>query len=347
MLPPFATTAIGSFPYREIGPALRDLTPLTVPASPQMVSLSFWEDMFWSALDGLPALVVDPDQRQVRARSRDREGELSDFYARFLSGERDFLALAPRSRLGWDAFMDRARSDPAFGPDFLKVQILGPVTFGQMVMMDDGRKTLGDDPELLEATALALGGKAAWAAAQVRALGRTPVVFLDEPGLTAFGSAFSTLSAGKILNTMNAAGAVVRQDGPALLGAHVCGNTDWSLLLNSDLDIVNFDAFTILEQFCLYPGPIRAFLEKGGRIAWGLVPAAGFRLEMTAEFLAGRLLEAWRTLADQGVPWELLARRSLVTTACGLGILPEEAAAAAMVRVSEAAEFLRRETGIC
>ena len=347
MLPPFATTAIGSFPYLEVGPALRDLAALTVPAAPQMVGLSFWEDMFWSALDGLPALEVDPVERRVRARTRGREEELADFYARFMAGERDFLALAPRSRLGWDAFLDRAGSDPAFGPDFLKVQILGPVTFGQMVMLDDGLKTLGDDPELLEATALALGGKAAWAAARVRALGRTPVVFLDEPGLTAFGSAFSTLSAEKILQTMTAAGAVVRQDGPALLGAHVCGNTDWSLLLNSNLDIVNFDAFSVLDQFCLYPGPIKAFLERGGRIAWGLVPAAGFSPDLTAVFLADRLLDAWRILAGQGVPRELLVSRSLLTTACGLGTLPEETAAAALALVSEAAVHLRRETGTC
>jgi hypothetical protein len=347
MLPPLATTAIGSFPYREVGLALRDLAALNVPAAPQMVSLSFWEDMFWSALDGLPALVVDQDKRQVRALSQGREKALADFYARFLAGERDFLALASRSRLGWDAFLERARSDPAFGPDFLKVQILGPVTFGQMVLLDDGRKTLGDDPELLEATALALGGKAAWAAAQVRALGRTPVVFLDEPGLTAFGSAFSTLSAEKVLETMNAAGAVVRQDGPALLGAHVCGNTDWSLMLSSDLDIVNFDAFTVLEQFCLYPGPIKNFLERGGRIAWGLVPAAGFDPDLTAEFLAQRLLDAWRVLAGRGVPWELLASQSLLATACGLGTLPDESAARAMVLVSEAQAHLRRETGTC
>ncbi len=347
MLAPFATTAIGSFPYREVGPALRDLAALTVPAAPQMVALSFWEDMFWSALDGLPALTVDPDQRQVRARSQGREDELAAFYARFLAGERDFLALPPRSRLGWDAFLDRARSDPAFGPDFLKIQVLGPVTFGQMVLLDDGQKTLGDDPELLEATALALGGKAAWAAAQIRALGRTPVVFLDEPGLTAFGSAFSTLSAESILKTMNTAGDVVRQGGPALLGAHVCGNTDWSLLLGSNLDIVNFDAFAVLEQFCLYPRQIKAFLEKGGRIAWGLVPAAGFRHDLTASFLAGSLLKAWRGLTGQGVPFDRLARQSLLTTACGLGTLPEADAAAALALVAETALYLKRETGMC
>jgi len=347
MLPPFATTAIGSFPHQETGPVLRALASLTVPVAPQLVNLSFWEDMLWSALDGLPALAVDPDRRQVRARSQDREEDLADFYTRFLAGERDFLAPAPRSRLGWDAFLDRAHTDPTFGPEYLKVQVLGPLTFSQMVLLDDGRKTLGDDPELLEAVTLALGGKAAWAAARIRDLGRTPVVFLDEPGLTAFGSAFSTLSAEKVLRVMNTAGRVVREAGPVILGAHICGNTDWSLLLGSDLDIINFDAFAALEQFCLYPGLIRTFLEKGGRIAWGLVPTVGLHPDHTAIFLADHLLAAWRLLADQGVPGELLISQSLVTAACGLGALPEETAEAVLALVVQTADYLRRETGTC
>ncbi|MDR3038298.1 MAG: hypothetical protein LBV21_03255, partial [Candidatus Adiutrix sp.] len=245
---PFATTAIGSFPYREVGPALSDLAALTIPAAPQMVRISFREDMFWSALAGLPALEIDLIRRRVRAKRQGREEELTDFYTRFLAGERDFLALPPEAALGFNAFLDRARSDPAFGPDFLKIQVLGPVTFGQMVLMADGRSTLADDPELLGAAALALGGKASWAARLVRDLGRRPVVFIDEPGLTGFGSAFFSLSAETVVQTLNAAGAVVRRDGSALLGCHVCGNTDWAMMLEIDLDIVNFDAFEVLEQ---------------------------------------------------------------------------------------------------
>jgi methionine synthase II (cobalamin-independent) len=342
---PFATTAIGSVPYGSAAEALANALKLDIPAAPQLVKISFWEDMFWSALAGLPALLTDPAQRKVRAKRHRRENDLADFYARFLAGERDFLALPPEAGLGFEAFLQQAAQNPAFGPEFLKIQVIGPVTLGQMIQMEDGESALIDDPELREAMALGLGGKAAWEAARVRALGRTPVVFIDEPGLTSFGSAFSNLSADTVKETMNRAGAVVREDGPALIGCHVCGNTDWAMMMETDLDIINFDAFAVLEQFCLYPKQIRAFLERGGFIAWGIVPAAGFSLNLSSDFLARKLLDAWEGLEHNGVPGELLAGRALITTACGLGTLPEDLARAATEMTSSVSRILQERRG--
>ncbi len=325
----FATTAIGSVPHLDPGEAVETMRELDIPAHPQMVKISPWEDMFLGATGGLPALIVDRENQTVRAKRHDRENDLADFYAKFLAGERDFLALAPEASAGLNAFLERAARDPAYGPDFLKVQVIGPLTFGQMVFMEDEKNALVDDQELLEATALALGGKAAWAANRVRALGRTPVVFIDEPGLVSFGSAFSTLTADTVLAAMRASADVVRADGPALIGCHICGNTDWALIMDSGLDIVNFDAFAVMEQFSLYPKQIRAFLEKGGRIAWGIVPSQGFSLDLTPEFLAGKLDAGWKALDQKGVPRELLASRSILATACGLGTLSPDLARAA------------------
>lgn len=338
---PFATTAIGSAPYTDPVAAVDSMKNLDIPAYPQMVKISPWEDMFLGALEGLPALLVDRAAQKVRAKRQDRENDLADFYAKFLAGERDFLALPPDSRRGFDAFLARAAKDPGYGPDFLKVQVIGPLTFGQMVVMEDEKNTLVDDPELLEATALALGGKAAWEARQIRNLGRTPVVFIDEPGLASFGSAFSTLTADTVISAMASACQVVRDDGPALIGCHICGNTDWSLMMETGLDIVNFDAFEIMEQFSLYPKQLRAFLEKGGLVAWGIVPAHNYSMDLTADFLAGHLEQGWLALDKKGVPRELLAGRSIVTAACGLSMLPPELALASTEMITAVADKMK------
>lgn len=314
---------------------------LDIPAYPQMVKLDRAEDMFWGALNGLPALLINEEAQTVRAKKSGRENELADFYARFLAGERDFLGLQPEARRGFDAFLKRASEDESYGPDFLKVQVVGPITLGQMILMEDEASSLVDDPELLEAVALALGGKASWQASKIRALGRTPIVFIDEPGLTSFGSAFSTLSSARVIETMSSACQVVRNDGPALLGCHVCGNTDWGMMMETGIDIVNFDAFAIMEQFLLYPAKIRAFLEKGGYIAWGIVPAQGYSRDLTADFLAGQLEQGLRYLDGKGLPFELTASRSLISTACGLGVLSPELALAATGMMAEVADRMR------
>ncbi|KXS56341.1 MAG: hypothetical protein AMR96_03195 [Candidatus Adiutrix intracellularis] len=342
---PFATTAIGSVPYGSVAEALANASKLDIPATPQLVKINFWEDMFWSALAGLPALLINPAQRKIRAKRYWRENDLVDFYAKFLIGERDFLALSPEASLSFEAFLQQATQNPAFGPEFLKVQVIGPVTFGQMIQMEDGESTLIDDPELREVMALGLGGKAAWEAARIRALGRIPVVFIDEPGLTSFGSAFSNLSADIVKETMNWVGAIIREDGPALIGCHVCGNTDWAMMMEMDLDIINFDAFTVMEQFCLYPKQIRSFLERGGFIAWGIVPATSFSLNLSSDFLVRKLLDAWKGLEHNGVPGELLTGRALITTACGLGTLPEDLARAATEMTSSVSRILQERRG--
>ncbi|MDR2946231.1 MAG: hypothetical protein LBV79_05745 [Candidatus Adiutrix sp.] len=338
---PLSTTAIGSTPYAEAEEAVQAMSSLDIPAYPQMVKISPWEDMFLGALDGLPALIIDREARTVRAKRADRENDLADFYTKFMSGDRDFLALPPEARHGFDAFLERAAADPKYGPDFLKIHVVGPLTFGQMVMLEDEKNALVDDPELLEVMALALGGKAAWAAARLRALGRTPVVFIDEPGLSSFGSAFSTLTAETVIKTMGSACEVVRAEGPALIGCHICGNTDWSMMMETGIDIVNFDAFEIMEQFSLYPKQLRAFLEKGGYVAWGIVPSLGYSMDLTADFLAKKLDEGWRALDKKGVPRDLLAGRSLITTACGLSMLPPDLALAATKMKTAVAEKMR------
>ena len=58
----------------------------------------------------------------------------------------------------------------------------------------------------------------------------------------------------------------------ALAGVHCCANTDWSVLLATQVDILNLDAYGYLENLALYPDELRQFIDRGGYVAWGIVP---------------------------------------------------------------------------
>jgi hypothetical protein len=313
--------AIGSFPFDDPSRAL-DLmgANLDIPAAPQMVRLDPYEDMLLGATSGIPFLAVDPDTRAISVPAAGREEALASFYEKFYAGDLSFLARGPRSSLGFDAFGERARRDAKFGPFFLKTQVVGPLTFGQSVRVE-GAFFLVDDPTLQEAAAAALGGKIAHEASLIRDWGRSPVAFLDEPGLSGYGSAFSTLSAERVLGTLRAATAAARSLGPLLVGVHVCGNTDWGLLAQADVDVVNCDAWGYMESVSLYPKELRAFLERGGYLAWGVIPSQGFEESLTPAILAGRLKAGFELLGRRGLEPELLAQRALVASSCGLGSL--------------------------
>ena len=326
-LPSLATTGIGSVPGLDVDRSL-DLVAETCPLLPhwpQMVNRHAREDMVLQAVDGLPLLHVDEDQRRVLVESQGREEALTTFYEHFLAEDLDYFAVSPQAEVGLTAMLQRAQADPGFGPDFLKAQVSGPITLGQAIRTADGKSIL-DDPELSDTLVKGLGAKAAWLAGQIRAVGRQPVVFLDEPGLTGFGSAFSTLDRTRVIDMLSESADLARTAGPVYIGTHVCGNTDWGMLTETSIDIINFDAFEFLDNFLLYPEKIRAFLEKGGYVAWGIVPAAGFTGHETAEMLAGRLKDGWGRLAGRGLDLDLIKDRALITPACGTGTLPEETA---------------------
>jgi hypothetical protein len=294
--------------------------------------------MILGAVSGLPALEVN--DRVVRVKSQGREQALTEFYEKYYAGDLDYFALDKRSSLGFEAFAKKAKDDKTFGPGFLKSQVVGPLTFGQSVKVD-GENSLIDSPELLEAVSLGIGAKAAWLAKQIRELGRSAIVFMDEPGLTGYGSAFSTLTAQMVVDALGGAIKAAKSWGDVLIGCHVCGNTDWGLLSGVGLDILNFDAYEFLPTVCLYPREIRAFLEEGGALAFGIVPTNDFTFDLKAEDLAKMVKDGWEVLASKGVGAELLAQRTFLSSACGLGTLAPEKATGILGILPKVAEILK------
>jgi len=98
------------------------------------------------------------------------------------------------------------------------------------------------------------------------------MIWMDEPALLGFGSStFISISRQDVLRDLNeVAGAI--HVASALTGVHCEANTDWSLLMEADLDILDFDAYDHLEAITLYPDELRAFFDRGGSLGWGIVP---------------------------------------------------------------------------
>jgi hypothetical protein len=340
-LAPYATLSIGSLPFEEIPEALDLLTLLDVPAVPQMVRLSFWEDMIFGAVDGFPFIKTLEEEKRLVIDENNLGESLARFYELFYAGDFSFLAPSPRSSMALTPFLERAKANPAFGLAFLKAQVVGPLTMAQILKFPGGESAV-DDPNVLEALSLGLGAKAAFLAKKIRETGRRAIVFLDEPGLTGYGSAFSTLSAETVLKSLGQAVETAKSQGAAAVGCHVCGNTDWGLLSRAGLDILNFDAFSHLEPFCLYPRELSAFLSQGGYIAFGLAPTEDYRPDMTAKWLLSRFREGIKPLASQVDP-TLLAERTLFSSSCGLGSLKTTAAREILRLLAEVGRVAREQ----
>ena len=334
-----ATTGIGSVPFTdpEETVALVLETLPQIPYWPQMVQLGYLEEMAAQAARGLPGLKVDEVNRSV-AMDPDlpREEALAQFYEVVLSGDLTPFAFEEQDAQGFFALLAAVASQGSPCPA-LKGQLSGPVTFAGVVK-DAGGKPILYDRELTQAVCAGLARKVAWQAEKFRELGKAPIVFLDEPFLTGFGSAYLPISKDEVTEILTqtleeARGAAA---GPVTLGIHCCGNTDWSLLLNAPIDILSFDSHGFFESLRLYDRALSDYLARGGWLAWGLVPTNEDFQHETPDTL-WRRFQAQVTQLAEDVHWGLkeILTQSLLTPACGTGYMSQEDARRVLTTLKE------------
>jgi methionine synthase II (cobalamin-independent) len=129
-----------------------------------------------------------------------------------------------------------------------------------------------------------------------------------------------------------------------LKAVHCCGNTDWSILLGTSLNILSFDAYNYAASLALYPTEVKRFLTRGEVIAWGIVPndAEALARESVAS-LRERLEEAMAPFTRQGIPFRQLISQGLLTPSCGLASLgSEELAERTIALLAELSAEMRR-----
>jgi len=169
---------------------------------------------------------------------------------------------------------------------------------------------------------------------------------VDDPGLYASGqSTFITLKKDEIVTELNSIYKAVRQSG-ALTGTHSCAGMDWSILFESEVDIISFDAFSYFVSVSSYIGEMKEFLDRGGSLAWGIVPTAAESLSgQSVESLQGKLEEHISCLAGKGLDRGILLDRAVITPGCGTGTLSPELAVRVHELTRDLSERLRAGQG--
>lgn len=316
-LPECATLAVGSLPHADAGAAVDAMlenNPVC-PGWPQLPMVDFRESMYVQYSEGMPAVVVDMENRRISFDIEKAPQEMADFYEHFLADDVGYCAITPDYARGFDMLIDRL---PIPGARFSKGQVTGPISFGLSVT-DNEKKPVLYHTDLFEAVVKTLAFKGRWQAESFRraAPEQLPVIFFDEPYLTQVGSAMISLSRDQVAACLNECYAAI--DG--YTGTHVCGGTDWGLLAATDVDILHFDAFEHMQELLIYEKELAAFMERGGMLAWGIVPTDSKAFDLTAGELAGQVISAAGRIAGfgGGVSQEDVLNRSFISQSCGLG----------------------------
>ena len=333
LLPNFWTTTVGSFPHLNgelLSAHLVDC--LDIPAWPQLSKRSFFENMYVQFSRSLPGIQVDALAEKIIFNTRgDLTGPLESFYERYLADDLGAFALTPKYAQGFYDFQTAMGSRDGGSkvtaednPDsWVKGQVTGPISLGLTVTDQDLRASLYDEM-LVDVLVKNAAMHARWQARRLKELRPNVIIAVDEPYMAAFGSAFISLSREMVIAILDEVFEAIHSE-RAHAWVHCCANTDWSVLLGTTVDILNLDAYGYLENLALYPAELHSFLDRGGAIAWGVVPNNAEIFDITAGDLAARLRQGFdlicRKAAARGVDIypEELAAHSLLTTSCGLG----------------------------
>jgi hypothetical protein len=278
--------------------------------------------------EGLPCLKLDEAEKRIWFEiGDDLTSQLEGFYAKFLEEKPENFRISPEHAQGFYAFLAALKSRGKTY-DYLKGHVTGPLTLALGTTAvgpgKDDKRAAYYDEQLRDTIVKALAQKALWQVEQLRPYARRVIIFIDEPVLAGFGtSAYLSLTAADVQRDLNEViGAIHAKD--ALAGVHCCGNTDWAMLEGTSVDIISFDAYEYARTVSLYPKEVQAYLERGGVLAWGVVPTNESIRAETLDGLRKRLLDGFALLEAKGVKRETLLKRCLLTPSCGTGSLDVE-----------------------
>ena len=189
-----------------------------------------------------------------------RDEKLLEFFEHLTTGDCDYFKISKEYARGFYTLLEKLKNSSC---SFIKGQVVGPVTFLYSVKGDDGKSILFDDM-LADAVIRGLAMKGVWQAKEIKKTGKDAVIFFDEPAMSGFGSAFMALSKDQAISIFDRLIDTIKEHEDVITGIHCCGNSDWEMLLQTKIDIINFDAFAYLDNFILYAGAIKNFLDRGG-----------------------------------------------------------------------------------
>jgi len=320
-LEPFEITGIGSLPHRDPEEAVRFVFRYLerVPHWPQLPKRDKKEEMIRQFLEGMPG-IREEDEKIWIVTPSDAPEEWERFYQDLQKEDLFPFGINPERAMGFYAFLESLKEKNF---SFVKGQVVGPVTLGFSLKDMKGRFAFYDE-EIREMIAKTLNMKAKW---QVRKLKEIRpdlevILFFDEPGLVGWGTPQISASSAEITAVLKE----VKEGLEAFCGIHICGNTEWPLILRANFDVVSLDAYLYGGSFLTWVEEIKEFLQRGGIIAWGIVPTDREILKKEdPDGITRKLEKILLKLQKEGLS-EGFLKRALLTPACGTGTLTEEEA---------------------
>lgn len=255
------TTAMGIMPHTDIEKALEVALSLDIPFWPQLPRTGFFEDMYVQISEHFPGIIVDTDKRLISFSIDKFYSEMDEFMNHW--DDETYFRLSPQYSAVFHRFLEKDLS----AYQYIRGQSIGPVSFG-LKILDENKKSMIYYDEVKEIIFEFTAKKLVAQFNEMYEKHQGTFVWVDEPGLEMIFMAFTGYSSGKAKEDYLS----FLQKFPGPKGVHLCGNPDWSFLLQLGLDVLSIDALAWGHVFSRYREEVSDFINSGGVISWGITP---------------------------------------------------------------------------
>ncbi|MBM3255263.1 MAG: methionine synthase [Candidatus Omnitrophica bacterium] len=338
-------TGIGSLPHKATAEALELIFKCCpqIPFWPQLPKRDMREGMLAQFSEGLPCIEISA--AGVVFNPSDKEKKLEEFYANLISPESDYkkdpFKINQEYAQGLYAFYQRLEGSNLSQVKYIKCHITGPFTFAASLKNEKGVALL-HDPVFMQVIIEGLARKALWQIKFLEEFGKKIIIFIDEPYLGCFGSAYTPINKEGVIKGLGNLFQKIKNFTGVLTGIHCCGNTDWSIFTDiPTLDIINFDAFNYQDKLLLYADNLKVFFNNDRILCWGIVPTQEFSDKITTAALVKKINDGIDVLAKKGVDRGKLSGNLLLSPSCGMGTLTPDKAESILKTLSEISEKIR------
>jgi hypothetical protein len=328
-------TGVGALPHKDPVEAVRDVLDIfpEFPFIPTLPDRGQLESIVFNDSEQMPGRIIR-DDRLLFDSSKDQTAAMEKIYMDYIGGNYAPYALHKEYA---SAFIEMMTCKlPLIHR--VKCQVTGPVTFGMQVV-DAAKRPIYYDEQLADVLSKMIALKARWCEMEIRS--RTGVsetlVVLNEPYLASLGSSVVPVDH----DTVRAGWGDISSLVEGGVGIHCCSNTDWDFVIGLKPSVVSIDAYSTAKEFLLFADTVVSYMERGGVIAWGIVPA-DYKL-FTAETVDS-LYEKYlgiRTQLCTHMPERLFDAQSLITPSCGIRFADRNGSVSIMQAAAEISRRMR------
>lgn len=265
---------LGALPYENIEAATRMIAKLfdKQPYLPALTKIDKDDSVLKHTLENIPGIEFKGKRIHLKAGTKEYKNDLIVLDKAFNSPCTENLEAFAIHSPFFEKYLQIIKK---FKSPNAVINLVGPFTISQLLLTAAEDQMLADK-SFRKLFIQSVCVKALWTINKIKEYcpSTIPVIILEEPLLGQLGNIKrenEDITVELVTNMFSRVIEKLKSEN-AIVGIQCLEKCDWKIPINAGVDLISFDAYNNPNNLCIIPEKIIEFIERGGKINWGIVP---------------------------------------------------------------------------